>query len=601
MMSLPRLFRQFQWIFVALLAACGGGGGGGDGTTPDTTVPTASATSPASNATGFAVNSAISVTFSEAMAAASINASTFTLTSGAGSVVGTVSYNGLTATFTPASNLAFSTVYTATLTTGATDAAGNALAANHTWTFTTGTAPDTTPATVSSTSPANNATNVALNANITATFSEAMAAGSLNPNTFVVSNGVTGSVSYNGLTATFKPHFPLDFLTTYSVNITSGVTDAAGNALAADHVFTFRTRAGFNDTGIRADQCLQAGSGTQVACDSAAALALSPAQDGMLGRDASVATNDNADGRLGMRYSAVVGQSLADCVQDRVTGLIWEVKASAGLRHYSNQYTNLGGGATDASGFINAVNALNGMGLCGYTDWRLPSVEELHSIRDYSPANPLPAVDSVWFPGTGVNTIPNWSSSPYAADASQAWNVFLTASSGVGVVNATATIGFYSRSVASLVQLVRGDPLPAKAYEISAGGQEVTDPATGLIWRRCAEGMSWDAGPASCTGTAATYNHEAALLHAASQATATGLGWRLPNVKELSSIVDRSVSNPAIASAAFPATPNTVFWSSTPMPMGGASAVAVDFNDGLVIRPPRVSTVPVVRLVRDAQ
>ena len=39
-------------------------------------------------------------------------------------------------------------------------------------------------------------------------------------------------------------------------------------------------------------------------------------------------------------------------------------------------------------------------------------------------------------------------------------------------------------------------------YSYSADGSEVTDSKTGLVWRRCAEGMSWSSG--ACTGTAAT-------------------------------------------------------------------------------------------------
>lgn len=105
-------------------------------TGPDTTPPTVSSTSPCNNATGVAVNTAISATFSEAMNASTITTATFTLT-GASSVSGTVSYSGTTATFTPSSNLANSTTYTATVTTDAKDSAGNAMASNYTWSFTT--------------------------------------------------------------------------------------------------------------------------------------------------------------------------------------------------------------------------------------------------------------------------------------------------------------------------------------------------------------------------------------------------------------------------------------------------------------------------------
>ena len=102
--------------------------------------PTVSATSPVNNATGVAVNSTITATFSEAMDAATIGTSTFTVSDGGGNIGGTVSYSGTstTATFTPSGNLSYSTLYTATITTGVRDVAGNDMASNYVWSFTTG-------------------------------------------------------------------------------------------------------------------------------------------------------------------------------------------------------------------------------------------------------------------------------------------------------------------------------------------------------------------------------------------------------------------------------------------------------------------------------
>jgi hypothetical protein len=103
----------------------------------DVTAPTVSSVTPLSNATGVAVNSKPAVTFSEAMNAATITSSTFTLKQGSTVVAGNVTYSGTTATFTPSAALAGGTVYTGTVTTGAQDASGNALASSYTWTFTT--------------------------------------------------------------------------------------------------------------------------------------------------------------------------------------------------------------------------------------------------------------------------------------------------------------------------------------------------------------------------------------------------------------------------------------------------------------------------------
>lgn len=140
----------------------------------------------------------------------------------------------------------------------------------------------------------------------------------------------------------------------------------------------------------------------------------------------------------------------------------------------------------------------------------------------------------------------------------------------------------------------------AQPFMVSADGSEVTDQKTGLIWRRCSEGMNWDG--ATCAGTALTFTHEAALQHAATQANSTGVAWRLPNVKELSSIADRSRSNPAIDPTAFPATPAISFWSASPKPYLGISDYAwrVNFISGTVYGVYRVDSYS-VRLVRNGQ
>ena len=104
----------------------------------DTTPPTVNSTSPVNGATAVQVGANVTVTFSEAMAGASLTTATFTLVDGSGNpVAGTVTPAGATATFAPTANLANGTTYTATVTTGAEDLAGNGLAQSRVWSFTT--------------------------------------------------------------------------------------------------------------------------------------------------------------------------------------------------------------------------------------------------------------------------------------------------------------------------------------------------------------------------------------------------------------------------------------------------------------------------------
>ena len=116
-------------------ATPGGGGTPGSVVTPDTTAPTVLSSDPANGAMSAPSAGAISVTFSEGMAA--FPAMTFTLRQGMTTVGGTVTQFDDALSFLPTAPLALNTTYTATVTTGALDLAGNPLAAPYMFTFKT--------------------------------------------------------------------------------------------------------------------------------------------------------------------------------------------------------------------------------------------------------------------------------------------------------------------------------------------------------------------------------------------------------------------------------------------------------------------------------
>ena len=198
-------------------------------------------TVPANGAAGVPANTVVSATFSEAMNPATINAATFTLSGPGGTpVAGNVTYTGTTATSTPTAALAASTLYTATITMGARDPGGVGLASNYIWTFATVPSPS-----VVSTVPVNGATAVAVNTPISAMFSQSMNPATISAATFTLTGPgatpVSGTVTYAGTTATFTPAPVLTTSTIYTATITTGATNPAGVALAANYVWTFTT------------------------------------------------------------------------------------------------------------------------------------------------------------------------------------------------------------------------------------------------------------------------------------------------------------------------------------------------------------------------
>lgn len=91
------------------------------------------------------------------------------------------------------------------------------------------------------------------------------------------------------------------------------------------------------------------------------------------------------------------------------------------------------------------------------------------------------------------------------------------------------------------------------------GDGTVTHTTTGLTWKRCAEGQTWSNN--TCVGVAGSYAFDAATKLTSTFAGKTD--WRVPNVAELKSIVEREKRNPAVNQTMFPNGVDGVFWSSS--------------------------------------
>lgn len=227
------LVEDFSWSFTT-------------GALPDTTRPTVSSVLPVDGNTSAALDANLTVTFSEAMDAQTINGASFSVRRGELLVPGVVSFSGVTATFNPLLFLAPGVEYTASISNACEDLAGNALANEFTWSFTTSGLIDDSAPRVTFTAPSSGQTGVSLGGNLSASFSEPMEPATITTATFTLKAGSTvipGTVNYSGLTAIFNPAASLNTNTNYTATISFEASDRSGNALGGDYVWSFTTGA----------------------------------------------------------------------------------------------------------------------------------------------------------------------------------------------------------------------------------------------------------------------------------------------------------------------------------------------------------------------
>jgi len=233
-------------------------------------------------------------------------------------------------------------------------------------------------------------------------------------------------------------------------------------------------------------------------------------------------------------------------ITDNVTALMWQ-KTDGGEMTWEQ-----------------AITYSQSLILAGHADWRLPTSQELFGIVNHDRLDP--ALDADIFADTGAQYW--WTSQTRADDSARVW-----------VVNAGGGIGPHPKSES---QSAGGDKrIHVRCVRAEAGGNggqtaqrlvdngdgTVTDTTTGLIWQK--------AGPPAMTW-------EEALLYGEGLFLASSDDWRLPNIKELRSLCDEGLTDPAIDTAFFPDTQVTPYWSSTTLVQDASKAWTTDFRFGIV-------------------
>ena len=216
-------------------------------------------------------------------------------------------------------------------------------------------------------------------------------------------------------------------------------------------------------------------------------------------------------------------------IKDEVTGLTWQKSHDTGIYYWASIQT--------------VVDNLNNQNYGGFNDWRVPTIKELYSLWNGSigwPYIDTNYFDTLYTDEQDLSHAIFWSSDKYTGVMGNISGETPGAKLAFGVNFGTGHIKAYSISIGPkhFVRCVRGNLAYGVNLFQNNNDGTISDLATGLMWQQTdnGSGMDW----------------EHTLAYAQTQNTTNYLGhndWRIPNVKELQSIVDYTRSPYATNSA----------------------------------------------------
>ncbi|MBF0538559.1 MAG: DUF1566 domain-containing protein [Nitrospirae bacterium] len=276
---------------------------------------------------------------------------------------------------------------------------------------------------------------------------------------------------------------------------------------------------------------------------------------------------------------------------DQTVGLIWTKDAG------TPTVGRCTGGTITWQGALDYVACLNAANYLGHNDWRLPNINELESLVNAGHYATASWLNSQGF--VNVQSYKYWSSTTYAVNTSDAWYIVIRigelhtydknlANHFAWPVRSGQTGAVANSPVCSTGQktsyaagddgaLQKGVAWPNQRFKNNSNGT-VTDNLTGLMWTKDASVPR----AVSCTGD--VKNWQGALEYVKCLNTGSYLGysdWRLPNRKEMLSLIDRERHAPVLSSGhPFENTQSNSYWSSTTDANTTSDTFAIDMNIG---------------------
>ncbi|TGN10582.1 DUF1566 domain-containing protein [Leptospira ilyithenensis] len=287
--------------------------------------------------------------------------------------------------------------------------------------------------------------------------------------------------------------------------------------------------------------------------DSTCSLSSSLGQDGKL-----------QNGTVPSFSSATLVNSSDYITVDNNTSFVW--KTCNENVAFSGSSCDAPSGSADVtwSGANTACSSLDsGSGYANKKNWKLASVAELTTIINYFVT---PATYDAYFPGAAGGG--QWTRDSFAmAPSTDAW--YLSLSEGV--------TGRTSQVNTNRARCVQGASVPDETFRDN-GDQTITDINTGLVWQKCAVGLSGDQCQIVVSSTSMIWS---SALNACNSLTLANRTWRLPSVSELKSIVNLTNTTVPINTSYFPGVAaSTGYWTSTTIFASVTDAWVVHMNVG---------------------
>ncbi|MCB1159628.1 MAG: Ig-like domain-containing protein [Leptospiraceae bacterium] len=617
----------------------------------DNESPSIKTSYPANSSSEIVRNTSIQLVFNEALDPDTVSNETIILKQGDTILEKELEFIGSVVQLKPSAIFSSWTNYTIFIQTGIKDLAGNSLATATNISFTTNDILDNSPPVVETVIPTDGSTNVSNNTLITLIFSEAIDITTLNTQSLSIveidknenSKNVPGTVSGEEKTLIFRVNESFRTSTKHRITILGTIKDLAGNSLGENKTYSFTTGRLVTYTvagtvsGLSGTLVLQKNGGDDITITSNGSFKFSTDVAG----DYSVTVKTQPTGQTctvsnasGTAITNVTNVSVS-CQSFTIGGTVTGLSGMLVLQNNGGDELsiNADGNFTFSKSVAYLYNVTiktqpagqtctlsNGIGTATAN---VSNVSVSCVTTNYTIGGELSGMGSsksIVLQLNSGNELTLNSNGNFTFATNINYNTFYAVTVKTNPTDQTCTVLNASGTITSNVSniVISCDPyMEAKTWYVDNGDGTIYDKSTGLIWKKCSQGQTWNNNTNACDGNAGTYYYCNEMDNDCNGGNNTGIlgtflndgsstaynscndlntnptggfagktGWRVPTIEELKTLIDLSGENEdtgaKINGIFFPNTILSGYWSASGLISSDLSAWYVYFLNGSV-------------------